>query len=82
MEYFLSAHARRRMAERLIPESLVEEALANPTKVGYDDKGRILVKKLYTLLGKKRLLLIAAEPKGNKLKIITVIDTSKIKKYL
>ena len=70
------------MRERLISIQLIEEALAHPDKVSYDEKGRILVKKLYERNGGKRLLLIIAVNKDDALKIITVIDTSKVKKYL
>lgn len=71
------------MRERAISEKLVYEAIANPTKVLYDDKGRVLIKKLYkTNKDQNKLLLIAAELKDDSLEIITIIETSKIKKYL
>ncbi len=70
------------MKERSISESLVNDAIANPTKVLYDNDGRVLFKKLYKKREVERLLLIAAEPKKDVLEIVTVIDTSKIKKYL
>ena len=53
-----------------------------PTKILYDDKGRILFKKIYNKNGKQRLLLVAGEEVKDTLEIITVIDTSKVKKYL
>lgn len=70
------------MRERLIPESLLKNALDNPTRVGYDIKGRLLIKKSYRKNGKERLLLIAREVVENVLEVITIIDTSKVKKYL
>lgn len=70
------------MFERGISEKLIEESLQRPTKVLYDKQGRVLIKKLYFKFRKVRLLLIAAEKRINHLRIITVIDTSKIKKYL
>ena len=82
MKYIIKLHARIRMRERLIPWKLVDDAIANPTKVLYDEDSRILFKKLYKKNQTVRLLLVAGEQKGNLLEIITVIDTSKIKKYL
>lgn len=82
VEYILSSHAKERMAERSITEKLIREAMASPTKILHDSRKRILIKKLYGMKGKERLLLIAGEMTGEKLKIITVIDTTKIKKYL
>ena len=82
MKYFLTKHAKERMAERLIPERIIASAIANPTSILYDDNGRLLIKKLYRKRNKERLLLIAGEITEDKLKVITVIDTSKINKYL
>lgn len=70
------------MAERSITEALIQNALENPTKVSYDNHGRILVKKVYKKETTNRLLLIAGEFFNGILRIITVIDTSKVKKYL
>lgn len=82
MKFVLTAHAKKRMVERTISDSLIAEALYSPTKVLRDNKGNILIKKLYKKQGKDRLLLIVGERLVDSLKIITVIDTSKIKKYL
>jgi len=70
------------MAERAISEQMITDALEKPTKIGRDPKGRILVKKLYKRNGKARLLLLAIEKETDPLCIITVIDTTKITKYL
>mgnify|MGYP001579597306 CR=1 FL=1 len=77
MDYELTRHAKERMAERHISEKLLENVILYPSKVLYDEKNKIMFKKLYA--GDKRLLIIIAERIKNKLKIITVIDTSKIK---
>ena len=83
MDYILKPHAKQRMKERDISEELVRGALQNPTQMRYDAENRLLIKKIYSKSGKKRLLLIAGEIKdGEMLEIITVIDTSKVKKYL
>lgn len=71
------------MAERAISKKLVIDALKFPTKISSNKQSRQLVKKLYTnRKGDKRLLLIAIETRANVTKIITVIDTSKVNKYL
>ncbi|HEY4495271.1 MAG TPA: DUF4258 domain-containing protein [Candidatus Paceibacterota bacterium] len=82
MKYFLTKHAKERMTERFIPERIIANAITNPTSILYDDNDRLLIKKLYRKRNKERLLLIAGEMIEDKLKIITVIDTSKINKYL
>ena len=79
--YIIKPHAQLRMKERGIAEGRIREALKYPTKIEYDEKGRILFKKVYGIKG-KRLLLVAAESVRGKLEIITVIDTSKVEKYL
>jgi len=78
----LTSHARKRMRERAISETLISEALQEPTKTERDARGRVLFKKMYARRGKKRLLLLAAEREGDGWCIVTVIDTTKIKKYL
>ncbi|MEK7500598.1 MAG: DUF4258 domain-containing protein [Patescibacteria group bacterium] len=78
----MTKHARERMRERAISEAIIRVALLQPTEVSSDTEGRLLVKKLYQSNRGKRILLIAGEPVNNKLKIFTVIDSSKVKKYL
>ena len=80
--YILTAHAKERMRERAIPAQLIRDALRNPTNVSYNVHRQLLIKKLYKRKGNERLLLMVVERAGDQLKIITVIDTSKIKKYL
>ncbi len=71
-----------RMRERKITERIIKDVLDNPTKIEYDTKGRVLFKKLYQNKGKERLVLIVGERRGNLTEIITIIDTTKVKKYL
>jgi hypothetical protein len=82
MEYFLTAHAKQRISERVLSIQIIEDALRNPSKVSYNGSGKMLIKKLYRRKGTARLLLIIGEFMGDKLKVITVIDTSKVRKYL
>lgn len=81
-QFRLTDHAKKRMAERAISEELITEALRSPTKIGRDKRQRILVKKIYEGRRKKRLLLLALEREDTKWCVITVIDTTKIQKYL
>ena len=81
-QFRLTGHARRRMAERDISEGQISEALQNPTKIGRDTRQRTLIKKVYERKGKKRLLLLAMEWESDRFCIVTVIDTTKVKKYL
>ncbi|HBV01413.1 MAG TPA: hypothetical protein DEF00_03420 [Candidatus Taylorbacteria bacterium] len=82
MRFRLPEHARKRMSERLVSEAMVASALENSTKIEKDSRGRLLIKMLYTRRKKERLLLLAAEWEGETLCIITIIDTTKISKYL
>ena len=82
MRYILKPHARMRMRERKITESIIKDALDNPTKIEYDTRGRVLFKKLYQRNGKERLLFMVGEGRGDLIEIITIIDTTKVKKYL
>lgn len=82
MKYTISPHARVRMKERGITEKDVENALQFPTKTLYNEKQRILFKKLYQKDKKEKLLLVAGQWRGKTLRVITVIETSKVKKYL
>ena len=82
MEYVFTAHAWRRMQERSITESSIQAALEHPTSVT-EAEGRLLFKKLYRKGKGERVLLVVGEMiTGDKIKITTVIDTSKVKKYL
>ena len=82
MNFILTKHAQNRLKERGISNKLLKETLQKPTKISYDREGKILFKKSYIKEGRNRLLLAVAEINKDKLRIITVIDTSKIKKYL
>jgi hypothetical protein len=70
------------MVERGIPEALIIEALYAPTKIARDTGRRLLIKKLYRKRGKERLLLLAVELENEVLCVVTIIDTTKVEKYL
>ena len=82
MRYFFTRHATDRMKERSISKKVIDLAFAEPTKVLYDDNDRILIKKLYKRRGIDRLLIIVGKLEKGDFKIITIIETSKIRKYL
>jgi hypothetical protein len=82
MQYELTLHAKKRMRERSISESLIKEALDFPTKVSFNSQGVELFKKMYFVKGKQRLVILAGKFIGKKFKIFTVIETSKVSKYL
>src|SRR3989338_6738662 len=78
-----SNHMRECVCERgKTLNVIIKEALDNPTKIEYDKKRRVLFKKLYHSNGKERRLLIVGERRGDVTEIITIIDTTKVKKYL
>jgi hypothetical protein len=81
-----SNHARARMEERSIPKKIVIGAINDPDKIEKSARGgcRFLIKKIYfnKNAGKDHLLMIICEILNAKINVITVIDTSKISKYL
>ena len=81
MDFFLTNHAKKRMAERSITRGSIKLALQKPDQILYDKDGQLLVKKIYTRRNQKRLLIIVATITASQLKIIRVIETSKVKKY-
>ena len=73
----------KRKRERSITCRLIEEALDDSTDIGTDSEGKVLIKKLYQRMGKDRLLLVVGEfIQKDIFKVITIIETSKIDKYL
>ena len=82
MRYFFTRHALERMKERSISKKMIDSAFVKPTKVLYDDSDRILIKKLYKKRRVGRLLMVVGKLEKGDFKIITIIETSKIKKYL
>jgi hypothetical protein len=78
-------HALQRLKERGLSEKEVKKFITNPDKIAPSLKHqkRFLIKKIYwnQKLQKDHLLLIIVEKENSVLKVITVIDTSKISKY-
>lgn len=85
MKVKFSLHALARMRERGLKENDVINAVKFPDRVENSTiiKNRFLIKKIYYLQkqGKDHLLMVICEKENNAIKVITIIDTSKISKY-
>jgi len=86
MKVKFSFHALERMRERGIKQSDVKKFIASPDKIETSNisKNRFLVKKIYyhQKYKKDHLLMIICEKENYVIKVITIIDTSKISKYI
>lgn len=81
-----SHHAKIRMKQRGISTSFISRTISNPDKIerSHINQYRFLVKKIYynALFKKDHLLLIICEKeKSATIKVVTIIDTSKISKH-
>ncbi|KKP32458.1 MAG: hypothetical protein A2312_03590 [Candidatus Staskawiczbacteria bacterium RIFOXYB2_FULL_32_9] len=85
MKIKFSFHAIERIKERGIEKSIIFDAIASPDKMETSSvkSDRFLFKKIYFNLQHKRdhLLIIVCEKEEDVLKVITIIDTSKISKH-
>ncbi|MFH1183311.1 MAG: DUF4258 domain-containing protein [Candidatus Moraniibacteriota bacterium] len=87
MKIIFSDHARRRMGERDISSFQVSSAILQPDKIEVDKTtpNRFVAKKVYAInkSEKKHLLLVFYEfhPETDQIEVITVVSTSKIRKY-
>ena len=85
MQIIFSQHALERMRERGISKELVKKAIRLPDKTERSaiNPSWFLIKKLYfnEKLQKDHLLLIISEIKQDLIKVVTIVDTSKISKY-
>lgn len=86
MQLVFSPHARVRMRERGVTERDVRETIEHPDRVERSTRrpNRLLAKRVYLnrKFGQPHLLLIIYERQRSISYVITVIDTSKIAKYL
>lgn len=84
MKIKFSSHSLERIKERGISKEIIVDAIGLPDKVEISKiSNRFLVKKVYChqKFKKDHLLMIICEKENNVLKVITIIDTSKISKY-
>jgi len=86
MKIKFSSHAIERIKERGVKQTDVEKFIKSPDKIEISkiNKERFLIKKIYynQKHNKDHLLMIICEEENNVLKIISIIDTSKISKYI
>lgn len=86
MQIRFTKHALERMGERGITKDQVEQAIEFPDKIGRSvlNPARFVVKKIYfnIHLAKNHLLMVIYEEKDNEVYVITIVDTSKMNKYL
>lgn len=86
MKIEFTKHAIGRMKERGLDKSTVEEFIKSPDKIANSNinKKRFLIKKIYynKKYKKDHLLMMVCEKEKGILTIVTIIDTSKISKYI
>lgn len=85
MKIVFSNHSLERAKEREISRKDLSSAIFYPDKVDQSSKDgkRFLIKKIYhnKKLKSDHLLMVICEKDKDILKVITIIDTSKISKY-
>ena len=86
MRIKFSSHSLKRIKEREIAKEDIVNAIKFPDKIETSKiaKNRFLVKKVYyhRKFRKDHLLMLICEKENDILEIVTIIDTSKISKYL
>lgn len=86
MKVKFSKHALERMGERDIKQSDVEKFIVFPDKIEISkiNKNRFLFKKVYynKKYKKDHILMVICEKEAGTIRVITIIDTSKISKYI
>lgn len=86
MKVVFTDHAKRRMRERGLVQKEVIDHVTHPDSIepSTKDQRRFLVKKIYfnKVHKKDRLLMVVCEQEDSALVVVTVIDTSKIGKYI
>jgi len=73
--------ARRKMAQRRIPESWVRDALANSEQIVAGHGGRWVAQKRVTMADKERLLRVVYEETESAYVVVTAYVTSDITRY-
>ncbi len=85
MRIKFSSHSLEIIKERKIDKRIVTKAINFPDKIEVSgiNKNRLLIKKIYyhQEFKKDHLLMIVVEKSNTILRVITIIDTSKISKY-
>ncbi len=85
MKIIFSKHSKDRAKERKIDNKILLEAIKYPDKINSSNKDskRFIAKKIYynNNFKKDHLLMIICQRESKSIKVITIIDTSKISKY-
>lgn len=85
MKIIFTEHAKRRIRERALSLRVVKAFIEKPDSVAPSrkDTRRFLIKKIYThpTFKKIHLLMAICEEDGGTFTVVTIIDTSKIRKY-
>ena len=85
MKVVFTDHAKRRARDRHLSLKVVKSFIENPddAEQSQKDSRRFLIKKAYFshAFKKQHLLMAICEKEGDVLVVITLIDTSKVKKY-
>lgn len=82
MKYLLTHHAQLRKKEYRISNKLIRDTLDKPSEISYDAQGHVMLKKLYSRRGHSHVFIIVGVEESFVFRIITIITSSKIKKYL
>ena len=85
MKIVFTKHSLERAKERVISKKELRDAIHFPDKIDKSSQNskRFLIKKIYynEKLKADHLLMIICEKEKGVVKIVTIIDTSKISKY-
>ncbi len=86
MRIILTDHARQRAEERWITVREIESVIKFPDRIARDRRNPelVLFKKVYyhKKLKKRHLLILICDLGADLIRVITIIDTSKVTKYL
>ena len=85
MKIVFTKHSLERAEERAISKKELTDTIHHPDKIdkSSQDNKRFLIKKIYynEKLKADHLLMIICEKEKGIIKVVTIIDTSKISKY-
>lgn len=82
MEIVWSDHALRQVHERNLSKAAIEQAVRNPDRLIRQSPRRYLATRTIRRNGKKYLLVVVFDARGERTELVTAFITSKITKYL
>ena len=78
----ISKHAQSEIAERRIPERMLRELLDAPQQIAPGHSGRVIYQSQFDFgIGKRRLVRAIIDPQTTPPTVVTVYQTSKMRKY-